>query len=128
MRELLATDYDSSGAALWFLVLLVAMSAASYRVGRFVVLDSLWEGWRDRLLGWLTTGRKMRVWKLKLSELLTCPFCVTGWTSLAVVIGVDIFHHLPLIGVQWLAVWVGALLFWGLIDSDEGPRMEHGKK
>lgn len=128
MRELLAADYDSSGSAFWFLFLIVAMSAASYRVGRLIVLDSLWEGWRDRLLGWLTTGRKMRVWKLKLSELLTCPFCVTGWTSLAVVIAVDVAHHLPLIGLQWGAVWTGALLFWGLIDSDEGPRMEHGKK
>lgn len=109
-------------------LLLIMMSAAAYRVGRLIALDTIWEGWREKLLGWLTTGKKLSVWKLKVSELITCPFCITGWTALAVTIAVDIVHRLPLIGVWWLATWVGALLFWGLIDSDEGPRMEHGKK
>lgn len=110
-----------------FIILIVVMGAAAYRIGRFVSLDTLWEGWRDKLYAWLTTGKKLSVWKLKLHELLTCPFCITGWTSLGVVIGVDIFHHLDLIVIQWLATWVAALCWWGVIDSDDGPKMEHGK-
>lgn len=107
--------------------LVVAMAAAAYRIGRLVTLDTIWDGTREKLFGWLTTGRKLSVWKLKVHELLTCPFCITGWTSLAVVIGTDIFRHLPLIFLQWMTVWVGALCWWGVIDSDEGPKMEHGK-
>lgn len=109
-------------------LILVMTSWMSYRFGRFIVLDSMFEGTRDKFKGWLTTGKKMSIWKLKVDELITCPFCVTGWTSLIVVIATDIFHHLPLIVLWWGATWVGALLTWGLIDSDEGPRMEHGKK
>lgn len=109
------------------LLILAMMCAAAYRVGRFISLDSLWEGTRDKLYGWLTTGKKLSVWKLKVHELLTCPFCITGWTALAVTIGVDLAHHLELIFLWWMATWVGALLLWGLIDSDEGPKMEHGK-
>jgi hypothetical protein len=125
MRGLLAASVDTSVPS-W--LLLIMMSWTAYRIGRLVVLDTIWEGWRERLLGWLTTGKKLRVWKLKLSELLTCPFCVTGWTALAVTIAVDIVQRLPLIGLWWFSTWVGALFIWGLIDSDEGPRMEHGKK
>lgn len=118
----------TTGDALFFLFLIVVMGAAAYRIGRFISLDTLWEGWREKLYGWLTTGKKLSVWKLKLHELLTCPFCITGWTSLAVVIGTDIFHHLDLIILQWLATWVVALIFWGIIDdADDGPKLQHGK-
>lgn len=117
----------STGEALYFLFLIIVMGATAYRLGRLVTLDTIWEGTRDRLYGWLTTGKKLSIWKLKLHALLSCPFCITGWTSLAVVIGVDLVDHLDLIFLQWFATWVVALCWWGLIDSDEGPKMEHGK-
>lgn len=108
-------------------LLLVAMSAAAYRLGRLVALDTIWEGWRDKLREKLTMGDKLSVWKLKLDELITCPFCITGWTSALVVAATYYFERFPLPVLCWLAVWTGALLFWGTIDdADDGPKMQHG--
>lgn len=124
---LIADEPATTGEALWFLILIAAMGAGAWRIGRFVSLDSMFEGTREKFYGWLTTGAKLRMWKLKLHDLFTCPFCITGWTSLGIVIGVDIFHHLDLIFIQWLATWTAALCWWGLFDSDDGPKLEHGK-
>lgn len=112
----------------------------TYRVGRFVVLDDLIEETRNTVLNWLTTGEgyegegskrpiiksqepglwmKLPLWRRKLHDLLTCPFCVTGWISGGAVLIAWLFYPLPLPWFSWLAAWTIGLGWWNYIDHEE---------
>jgi len=115
------------------LYLFVVMCLCSYRITRFVVKDDfppmIWL--RDRLVGdwrevrevekgrswgadW-TTGtleglpmvrRQRWHWTPQwLADLLSCPWCASGWLSLGVVAAGDAFVSVPLPAVTWIAVW-----------------------
>jgi hypothetical protein len=120
-------------------LLLIILSAVVYRVARFIVLDTIWEGWRDKLLDWLTTGtdamgsqrvldkkRDPEEWaqlpyiKRKFSELMMCPFCVTIWVAGFTVLAYDVVidPNLPLPVFYWLTIATGGLVFWAVIDSE----------
>lgn len=99
-----------------YLVLLVVLSAVSYRVGRFLALDTLIDGTRMRLLNWLVTrGFVAR----KIADLIGCPYCVTIWTSAGAVALTTLYVDVPLPVWTWLAAATGALVFWAIIDNDE---------
>lgn len=102
------------------LVDLIVLAAATYRVGRFVVLDTLIEGWRDRFHGWLYG--KQTMWADKLSDLFSCPYCITIWIAAAAV-GFWGWLIAPWPGWAFLPIWLavasGALLFWFIIDRDD---------
>lgn len=120
-------------------LLLVLMSLAVYRLTRLVVEDVfppvLWV--RDRLAGgWrpLTSGEKYRdddltyhvldevphryvkrwQWSPQwLADLLSCPFCASGWIAAGVTGGVWAWlgFSVPLVLLLWLAAWaLGGLL------------------
>lgn len=69
------------------LVVVAVLGLCSFRVTRFVVDDTLWEGTRLRLLNWLVPyrNRKVPMWRIKLSDLLTCYWCVGIWASAGLV-------------------------------------------
>ena len=123
------------------LVLLVLLSLSTYRLTRLVVTDTfppvLWA--RDRLVGgWRElTEREEAVrakypylWTVEvidgvehryvepvpwspywLRELLSCPWCASGWLSLGLVGLAALSVSVPLPGLVWLASWgLGALL------------------
>ena len=103
----------------------VLLSAAAYRIARFVVLDSLVDEWRDSLYLRLLPpipGASHPLWRSKLADLMVCSYCSTVWTSAAVVL----FYSLVLSGewigwwflIAWPAVSTGALVFWSIIDSE----------
>lgn len=98
------------------LVMLLVMSAATYRIARFMVLDTLIQDPREKFVDWLA-GHPNR-WTLKLQELVTCPYCITIWVSAAVCGLVELFGHLTWWPLQWLATAAGALVFWEYIDSE----------
>lgn len=109
-----------------YLWLALAVGAlASYRVTRLVVLDTLWEGWRDRLMRWCFDsegqyrlvdpprwGGARTIWALtiargKLGDLLHCPFCFGVWASAGVVVGEWALGWLP--GGRWFPLWIAAV-------------------
>lgn len=102
------------------LVASILIGAAAYRVGRFIVLDTLIEVTRDRFHFWLMS--EPTLWREKLHALLSCPFCVTIWTA-----GLGQLYWAWLIAswpgwwfpILWLTSATVALMFWTYIDSDD---------
>ena len=91
-------------AGTWFTFLLLTLVA--YRATHLVVMDTLFEGLRDKFLDRITTATDpsgitrplhkqhepelwdslLPLWKRKLFDLLTCPFCISFWCAGAVVL------------------------------------------
>lgn len=105
------------------LLTFVLLSLATYRVARFVVLDSLIDGARDRVLMWLNDPQTLSPWRLKAFELLTCPFCITVWIAAAFVVFWSFAVRGEWIGWAFLVVWpataAGSLVPWAYIDSED---------
>lgn len=98
------------------LQLTVLMSLACYRATRLVVKDSIASGPRI----WLHTalyGKRPRVWREKLVELISCSFCISFWIAGALVWAVDINTSVPLPALQWAAVSAGSVLTWRLVEE-----------
>ena len=127
-------------------LLIVLMTAFTYRATRLVVKDTLppvlWA--RDRLVGgwrkpteaewrlirnpnfgslkfqvtevdhvtqrWVDRAKWSPDW---LAELLSCPWCASGWVSLITVGTVTLAYGLPMPVLVWGAVWGGASLLAG---------------
>ena len=99
------------------LTLAVLMSAASYRIARFIQLDTMINRPRDLFHGWIANHpNRVTIW---LQDMLTCPWCLTVWTSAAVTAAVAIFHPIPLDVLYWLGTCTGALVFWRVLDADD---------
>jgi FtsH-binding integral membrane protein len=92
------------------------LSMPTYRIGRFIVLDTLIDEPRDKTYAWLEL-RTSLFWK-KVVDLLGCPWCITIWVAAAVVAVADAFVSVPLPVFTWLAVATGSLVWWAIIDSD----------
>lgn len=93
----------------------VLLGAAAYRVGRFIVLDTMFEGTRDRVIGALESRSHKLVFS-KLFDLLQCPFCITVWTSLAATLVAVFGAGVPYPLLVWAASSVFALVFWRIVD------------
>ena len=103
-----------------YIVLLIVLSAVTYRVSRFIILDTL----IDEPRNWVMDKLEMRPNLLtsKLIDLLGCPYCITIWVSAAVVaITSAVGYDMPLPVWSWLAVASGALVVWNLVDSEDKP-------
>jgi len=101
-----------------YLVLVIVLSAVTYRVARFVVLDTLVENQRFKVYAWLLNHEH---WFFhKIHELLSCPYCITIWISGFVVGAYMIFvGSMPMPVFTWLAVATGSLLYWRAIDYEQ---------
>jgi hypothetical protein len=100
------------------LILIVVLGLVTYRVSRFIVLDTLWESWRDRLHAWLMS--KPALWRIKLHELLGCPFCVTIWVSAGACLLTRWFVGSFAMPVwAWLGAATFALVVWEYVDAEE---------
>lgn len=100
-----------------YIVLLVVLSAVTYRVSRFIVLDTLIDAPRNWVLSWLEMHPNM--FTNKLLELLGCPWCITIWVAAgAVAIQDQLIDGMPVPIWAWLAVATGSLVFWGIIDNE----------
>jgi hypothetical protein len=102
-------------AMLDLLILIVILSLTVYRLGRFVVLDTMFEGTRAQVFGRLMM-REHLFWH-KVAEMLGCPYCITVWLSAGACLAwrwtVDPF---PAPVAVWLAVCTGSLIFWRIMD------------
>lgn len=126
---------------LW--LLLIVASLATYRLTRLIVKDTfppvLWlrdhfvGGWRpltadeqaapvavpwrnqtmeiDGVMNrWITRWKWVPAW---LSDLLSCPWCASGWISLAVITAVAFTVGVPAPVLIWPAVWAAGSLIAG---------------
>jgi hypothetical protein len=123
----------TTAEVLHWAVLLVVLSGVVYRVGRFVVLDTLIEELRWATLNRLASIRtdegerivleehelgRLPLWRKKLYDLLSCPYCITGWVSAGAVALATVWVPVPLPWFTWLAVWAGGLIIWDIVDSE----------
>jgi hypothetical protein len=97
------------------LFLLLVLSLVTYRVGRFIALDTLIDVPRLRLMSWL--AEKGAVGH-KLNELLGCAYCITIWVSAAATALTMVFMPVPMPVWMWLAASAGALVVWAIVDSE----------
>lgn len=98
------------------LQLTIILSLACYRITRFVVEDTLIAGSRI----WLHTvilGKKPRLWREKLQELISCQFCFSVWVAAALVAIADHFGSVPLPFAQWGAVAAGSIIIWQVVEQ-----------
>lgn len=107
----------------FLLVLILGFVVA--RATRLYRDDSMTEGLRERVTGWLdyhgTADRhRPRRWRHGfdwLSEMLGCPWCLSGWLSILAVVVVNsaTSRSVPVPFLSWLAVWYTSnVCYWGL--------------
>jgi hypothetical protein len=122
----------------WFTFLI--LSFVTYRVTHLIVMDTLFEGMRDRLLDKLTTGEgtdgethvidkhrdpkaweKLPIWRTKIFDLITCPFCMGVWVAGGTVILHDAFvdPNLPMPVWYWVGLSTAMLVWWAIIDGHD---------
>lgn len=105
----------------FLLVLILGFAVA--RATRLYRDDSMTEGLRERVTGWLdyhgTADRhRPRRWRHGfdwLAEMLGCPWCLSGWLSILAVVAVDsaTSRSVPVPFLSWLAVWwVSNIAYW----------------
>jgi hypothetical protein len=95
--------------------ILVLCALVVYRVTRFLIADTLIEGTRTRFGDWLL-GSEPKVWRDKLYDLTTCPYCLSIWVSAATVAVVDAFMSVPLPVLVWLASAGLAMVVWRIVE------------
>jgi len=95
-------------------MLIAVLSLVTYRVTRFFITDSLIEAPRASIYGWLLAGRGLR---LKVYELLTCPFCFSVWVAAGATATADAYVSVPLPVFVWLAACSGSLIVWRWIEA-----------
>jgi hypothetical protein len=104
------------------LLTFIIMSLATYRIGRFVLLDDMINGPRDRFFGWLNTPEKLSPRRLWILELLSCVYCILVWIAAGVVTFWSLVIHDEWVGwgflLLWPAVAAAALVPWTYIDSE----------
>lgn len=100
------------------LILIVLLSAAVYRVTRFLILDTLiFEQRRWVKLKLMGNGDVGPI-RVKLLDLLSCPYCLSVWVAVAAVLITQQFVSIPLPVLAWLAICTGSLAFWRYIEND----------
>lgn len=85
------------------------LSLAAYRITRFLVIDNLFDGARNKIYAFLAnkTGRLQVVWH-KLLDLLSCTWCLGFWISLilySIYIGANPFDFTR---IDWINVFAVA--------------------
>lgn len=98
------------------LTLVAVLSLVTWRVTRFVLHDTLIEGLRSKVLRRLG-ATPQRLWKLKLMELLTCPYCFSVWVAAATTAAWDAYGSVPAPVAVWLAVAGGTMVVWRWVES-----------
>lgn len=94
-------------------LLVVLLGLVVARATRLWRDDTITAGVRDATEGWLEdrfheAKRRQTVWVYaKVSELLECPWCISGWLSILAVVAVDsaTSRSVPVPFLIWLAVW-----------------------
>jgi len=100
-------------------ILTLLLGAVTYRVARFILLDTMIDGVRDKMMEQLDK-RSAKLLYRKLLELFTCPFCITVWVAGGATVLTRLFvGPFPMPVWVWLAAATISLVLWAIIDPDE---------
>ena len=124
---------------IWFEFFL--LSLVVYFLTHLVVMDTLFEGFRDTWLDKLVTGvptggtdkivlnkhrdpkawADLPIWRTKTWDLFTCPFCFGTWVAFGTVFVWDVIldHSVPVPLFYALALSRACLVWWAIIDGTE---------
>ena len=100
------------------ITLLVLLSLACYRVTRFIIADSLIDGFRERVQERLI-GDNPNLIRDKIYDLSVCPYCTSVHVAWIAVLITQQFVSIPLPVLVWLAVAGGAMVIWAIVESDD---------
>jgi len=100
------------------IILTVLLSAATYRVTRFLISDTLISEQRRWVKLKLMGNGDVGPVRVKLLDLLSCPYCLSVWVAAAGVLASQQFQSIPQPVLAWLAVCTGSLAFWRYIEND----------
>ena len=106
---------------MWLTMLIasVALGAVTYRVTRFILLDTLFADTRTKLkLALIGKGPSTSVFRTKLYDLMSCPYCMSVWVAAGAVALSAPFTDIPLPVWTWLGVCTTSLAFWRYIEQD----------
>lgn len=105
----------------WLLLLILVL--ATYRVTRLITTDDFppiyWLRWKiitARPSYVRTRDNQQMFWWL--GELVSCPWCASGWVSLGLVGGVWLTNGLTLPILWWFAAWGGGALVTSKLESE----------
>lgn len=105
------------------LQLTILLSLAIYRVTRLIVSDTIFDNQRMWIVMKLTHGkhsahRRRQTVRDKVAYMITCPYCSSAYVSLAGIVLVDHWVSVPLVWLEWLAVWAGSLVVWRIVEDN----------
>jgi hypothetical protein len=100
------------------LLILIVLSAATYRLTRLAILDDVFNTPRDKIHDWLLEPEQVKLWRVKLQALLACFPCLSVWFAGFVCWPIGFLYPIPLDAVYWLAVATLALIFHIVIDQE----------
>lgn len=98
------------------LSLILVLSLATYRATRFVIKDTIIMTLRLKALTAIV-GENPGEFRMKVHELLTCPYCISVWLAASAVALADIWSSVPLPVFTWGAVAAGCLMTWRYIEE-----------
>lgn len=98
---------------------LFVAAAAGYRAARFLQTDSITENLRVavelRSIDGRRTDTELRKWEL-LHQLLSCPFCLGFWTTVAAYMALRAGRRHRLLTVI-VEAWAAAGINWWMVDQ-----------
>lgn len=113
-------DVGVEGGGEAMLELLILTGLVTYRVTRFVIDDTLIDtprAWFHHRL--LTRTHRLFPTKarVKVYELLTCPFCLSVWVAAGTVVVTNMVVSVPLPVWMWLGAAAVALMVRRVVDE-----------
>lgn len=100
-----------------FYILLI-LSLTTYRVTRFLLLDTLIESQRVWVYN-AVLGKRPGAIRNKIHELITCKFCLSIWIAAGAVATTERYVDLHLPVFLWLASAAGSLVVWRMAEPAE---------
>lgn len=107
---------------------LIVLTLCGPAVGRFtrLVVNDKWPF--ERFRDWLDERSVLSVFWMRLEEMFTCPWCLSGWASLVASAVVWRLYGLPVPPMAWMALWwLSCACYWATEAlakagvPDEGP-------
>lgn len=93
---------------------LILLTLACFRLTRFAVTDTLFDGPRNALHR-LVLGKNHRNWRVKVLEGLQCGHCLSVWFAAGLVWAADLHGPVPSPALMFLAVAAGASILWSMV-------------
>jgi hypothetical protein len=120
-------------------LLILILSLVTYRVTRFIILDSLIERWREHFYEFILDPlddadmdlvltlhedgplHQLPWWRRKIYQLFSCPFCISVWVAGGAVALTEWLTDFDVVMPvwTWLAISALSLVVYTYIDAED---------